>query len=97
MNERLVEHELRIEANDDARRWLSKHGYDPEYGARPIRRLVQQVIEDRLSDMMLSGRFGAGDTILVDVDEEEDDIVLRRLGSLFNDEPESLVESIPAI
>ena len=97
VNERLAEHELRIEANDDARRWLSKNGYDPEYGARPLRRLVQQVVEDRLSDLMLAGQFSAGDTILVDVDEEADDIVLHRLGGLFEDEQESIAESLPTI
>jgi ATP-dependent Clp protease ATP-binding subunit ClpC len=97
VNERLAEHELRIEANDDARRWLSKNGYDPEYGARPLRRLVQQVVEDRLSDLMLAGEFSAGDTILVDVDEEADGIVLHRLGGLFEDEQESIAESLPTI
>jgi ATP-dependent Clp protease ATP-binding subunit ClpC len=97
VNERLAEHELRIEANDDARRWLSKNGYDPEYGARPLRRLVQQVVEDRLSDLMLAGQFSAGDTILVDVDEEADGIVLHRLGGLFEDEQESIAESLPTI
>ena len=75
VNERLVEHELTIQATNAAQDWLAEHGYDAEFGARPLRRLVQTEVEDRLSDAVLSGRFEAGETVLVDV--EEDEIVVR--------------------
>jgi ATP-dependent Clp protease ATP-binding subunit ClpC len=65
VNERLVEHELRLATTDEACNWLAQHGYDPEFGARPLRRLIQTEVEDRLSDAVLSGRFELGDTILV--------------------------------
>jgi ATP-dependent Clp protease ATP-binding subunit ClpC len=51
-------------------------GYDPEMGARPLKRIIQQKVEDALSDALLAGTFADGDTIYVDY--REDEIVLRR-------------------
>ncbi len=76
VNERLVEHELTISATDAARDWLGEHGYDAEFGARPLRRLIQTEIEDRLSDAVLAGRFAINDVVCIDV--EEDVIVLKQ-------------------
>jgi len=67
VNERLVEHELTLKVSDAAQDWLAEHGYDREFGARPLRRLIQTEVEDRLSDAVLADQFGAGDTILIDV------------------------------
>jgi ATP-dependent Clp protease ATP-binding subunit ClpC len=75
VNERLVEHELVLTASDAAKDWLVEHGYDREFGARPLRRLIQSTVEDKLSDAVLGGRFSAGDSVLVDV--EEDEIALK--------------------
>ncbi len=75
VNERLVEHELHLEATDTAKDWLAEHGYDAEFGARPLRRLIQTEVEDLLSDAVLSGQFKDGQSILIDV--EEDAIVLH--------------------
>ena len=75
VNERLTEHELTIAATDAARDWLGEHGYDAEFGARPLRRLIQTEVEDRLSDAVLAGRFTAEDVVLIDV--EDDEIVLK--------------------
>lgn len=77
LNERLLEYDLIIETTPEATQWLGKHGYDPEFGARPLRRLIQVEVEDKLSDAMLSEHFSAGDTIVIYV--EEDGIVLRKL------------------
>ena len=80
VNERLVEHELTLETTDEAKQWLAEHGHDDEFGARPLRRLIQTSIEDRLSDAVLSGTFEKGETIVADVvedDDGEDIIVLR--------------------
>jgi ATP-dependent Clp protease ATP-binding subunit ClpC len=76
VNERLVEHELTISATDAARDWLGEHGYDAEFGARPLRRLIQTEVEDRLSDAVLAGRFAINDVVCIDV--EEDIIVLKQ-------------------
>ena len=76
VNERLTEHDLTITATDAARDWLGEHGYDAEFGARPLRRLIQTEVEDRLSDAVLAGRFTADDVVAIDV--EEDEIVLKQ-------------------
>ncbi len=73
---RLAEQDLRLEVSPAARERLAEEGYSPEYGARPLRRVIQNRVEDPLSDAVLAGRFTAGDTILVDVEEGE--IVLKK-------------------
>jgi ATP-dependent Clp protease ATP-binding subunit ClpC len=73
---RLEEHTIVLNATEPALTKLAELGYDPEMGARPLRRVIQQKVEDRLSDSLLAGEFEDGDTILVDL--EEDEIVLRR-------------------
>ena len=75
VNQRLVDHDLTITATDAARDWLGEHGYDAEFGARPLRRLIQTEVEDRLSDAVLAGRFSTDDVVTIDV--EEDSIVLK--------------------
>jgi ATP-dependent Clp protease ATP-binding subunit ClpC len=70
VRERLIEHGLTLEATDAGRDWLAEHGYNPEFGARPLRRLIQYEVEDRLSDDILSGKFPIGANVLVDTDEE---------------------------
>ena len=76
VNDRLVEHELELIASDEALDWLGEHGYDAEFGARPLRRLIQTEVEDLLSDAVLAGRFESGDRIQVDI--EDDKIVLKK-------------------
>ena len=73
---RLVEHDLSLTASTDALEKLAKLGYDPDMGARPLRRVIQQKVEDPLSDSLLSGDFKDGDAISVVV--EEDEVKLKR-------------------
>ena len=70
VRERLLEHAITLEATDAARTWLADHGYDPEFGARPLRRLIQNEVEDVLSDGILSGRFQLASIVLVDADDD---------------------------
>jgi ATP-dependent Clp protease ATP-binding subunit ClpC len=63
----LKEHGLLLEVHDDAVDLLAKRGYDPAFGARPLRRIITNLIEDPLSDGLLEGRFSAGDTVIVNV------------------------------
>ncbi len=70
VEERLSEHGLKVALTDEARRWLAEVGYDPNFGARPLRRAIQKHLESPLSVKLLSGEFKAGDTVRVDVDEE---------------------------
>ena len=70
VRERLLEHAITLETTDNAIEWLAENGYDPEYGARPLRRLIQSEVEDRLSDGILSGEFGLASIVRIDVDDD---------------------------
>jgi ATP-dependent Clp protease ATP-binding subunit ClpC len=71
VGERLLEYGIRIELTDAARMYLAEEGYDPEYGARPLRRVIQNKVEDALSDLILAGEFTEGMTVLIDHDGEQ--------------------------
>jgi ATP-dependent Clp protease ATP-binding subunit ClpC len=73
VNARLVENNIRLRATDKALELISEEGYNPEMGARPLRRVIQQKIEDRLSDALLAKEFDEGQQILVDVETVEED------------------------
>jgi len=75
--ERMSDHNISLHASDAALDQMAKEGYDPEMGARPLRRVIQDKVEDRLSDAVLSHEFNEGDSILVDVDKEKN-LVLKR-------------------
>jgi ATP-dependent Clp protease ATP-binding subunit ClpB len=59
-----------------AKKWLADRGFDPIYGARPLRRLVQQAIGDQLAKKLLAGEVHDGDTVTVDVSEDGEGLVL---------------------
>ncbi|WP_430298348.1 ATP-dependent chaperone ClpB [Sinomonas sp. B1-1] len=71
---RLQERRLTLEVTDGARAWLAMSGYDPAYGARPLRRLVQREIGDRLARELLAGDVADGDTVVVDVADVDVDL-----------------------
>ncbi|MGE5221080.1 MAG: ATP-dependent Clp protease ATP-binding subunit [Omnitrophica WOR_2 bacterium] len=77
VQERLNEHGLKVELTPAARDWLANVGYDPSFGARPLRRALQKYVESPLSINLLSGQFSPGDTVLVDVDSSKDALVFR--------------------
>jgi len=68
---RLAEYDIELEVTEAAKALLAEEGYSEEYGARPLRRVIQNRIEDTLSDAVLAGRFAAGDAVLVDAEEGE--------------------------
>lgn len=76
--ERLADTQIRLSATDAALDQLAEEGYDPEMGARPLRRVIQYKIEDRLSDAVLAKEFNTGDEVVVDVDPETGELVLRK-------------------
>ncbi|MFJ4185957.1 ATP-dependent chaperone ClpB [Kitasatospora sp. NPDC089509] len=82
LGERLRERRLTLEVSAAARDWLALTGYDPAYGARPLRRLVQSAIGDQLARAILSGQVHDGDTVLVERDEENDRLTVRGRGPL---------------
>jgi ATP-dependent Clp protease ATP-binding subunit ClpC len=77
VQERLKEHGLIVELTTTARNWLADVGYDPSFGARPLRRALQKHVESPLSVSLLSGQFTTGNTILVDVDPDSNTLVFR--------------------
>ena len=74
--ERLSDRRITLEVTDEARQWLAARGYDPAYGARPLRRLVQREIGDRLARGLLSGEVRDGSTVAVGVDPDGETLVL---------------------
>jgi len=67
---RLAEYDLHVRLTPEAKRWLAEQGYDPQFGARPLRRVIQRHVESPLSVQILRGNFGAGAHILIDVGAE---------------------------
>lgn len=75
---RLEERELSIEVTDEVKDFLAKDGYSEAYGARPLRRLIQKKIEDVLAEEILTNKYGAGETIVMKMNEEKDKIVFDK-------------------
>jgi ATP-dependent Clp protease ATP-binding subunit ClpC len=71
IQERLSDHNITVQLADTARAWLAKEGYDPDFGARPLRRALQKYVESPLSMKLLGGEFPGGATVQVDVDEKK--------------------------
>jgi ATP-dependent Clp protease ATP-binding subunit ClpC len=69
LQKRLADRKLGVEITEEAKSWLAKEGYDPVYGARPLRRAIEHYVENPLSTRLLQGEFNAGDTIIVDLSE----------------------------
>ncbi|MFD4444705.1 ATP-dependent chaperone ClpB [Nocardia sp. NPDC058519] len=78
LQKRLSQRRLTLDVTDEAKQWLAVRGYDPAYGARPLRRLIQQAIGDSLAKELLSGSVADGDTVKVSVDDAADKLVVER-------------------
>jgi len=70
LQKRLADHKLEIELTEEAKSWLAREGYDPQYGARPLRRVIERYVENPLSTELLKGELGEGNTITVDVGDD---------------------------
>jgi ATP-dependent Clp protease ATP-binding subunit ClpC len=71
----LTEHQITLEVTDEAKDFLAQKGFDPTFGARPLRRVIQNLIEDPLAELLLKGEFQSGDTVLACI--EDDDLKLK--------------------
>ncbi|NYF09400.1 ATP-dependent Clp protease ATP-binding subunit ClpB [Leifsonia sp. AK011] len=80
LSRRLADRRLELAVTPDARYWLAERGYDPIYGARPLRRLMQREIDDRLAKALLSGEIRDGETVYVTVADGGDGLSVTRLG-----------------
>ncbi|MCE5208767.1 MAG: AAA family ATPase [Chloroflexi bacterium] len=77
VHDRLEEHGLHVKLTDTARQWLAKEGYDPVFGARPLRRALQKFVESPISIRILSGEFKDGDVVDVDVVEDSKVVFIK--------------------
>jgi ATP-dependent Clp protease ATP-binding subunit ClpC len=71
LEEQLKEKEIKIDVTEKARDYIGEQGYDETYGARPLRRVIQNLIEDKLSDFILDGTVNEGDNLLIDFDDSD--------------------------
>jgi ATP-dependent Clp protease ATP-binding subunit ClpC len=71
VRERLVEKQITLNVTDEAKGHFADEGYDPNFGARPLRRVIQSFVEDRLSEGILAGDFQTGDVVLIDFQDDQ--------------------------
>lgn len=76
LQKRLSQRRLELQVSLPAKEWLAQRGFDPVYGARPLRRLVQQAIGDQLAKMLLAGEIHDGDVVPVNVAADGDSLIL---------------------
>ena len=93
IRERLQEHGLEIELIDGARRWLAREGFDPQFGARPLRRALQRYVESPLSVQLLRGEFKRGDVVVVDATDEEGIVFRLKAGESEEVKTADMVEA----
>jgi ATP-dependent Clp protease ATP-binding subunit ClpB len=77
LEKRLLERRIGLKMTDHAKEWLAKEGFDPAYGARPLKRVIQKEIQDKLALKLLEGKFKEGDTVTVDVDSRKGELVFK--------------------
>ncbi len=77
LQKRLLERRIQLRITEKAKEWLAKEGFDPAYGARPLKRVIQKEIQDQLAMKILEGKFKEGDTVTVEVDSKKEELVFR--------------------
>ncbi len=77
LEKRMGERKVGLELTDKAKDWLAEKGYDPVYGARPLRRIIERFVENPLSSKLLRAELKEGDTVKVDVDKEKDELTFK--------------------
>jgi ATP-dependent Clp protease ATP-binding subunit ClpB len=75
INKRLADREISIEISDEAQRYIVENGYDPVYGARPLKRYIQKYVETLAAKLILSDQVRVGDTILIDMNDTKDELI----------------------
>ena len=78
IHQRLSEHGLKVELTSKARKWLANEGFDPNFGARPLKRTLQKFVESPLSVKLLSGDFKSDDKVQVDLNENEEELEFKK-------------------
>jgi ATP-dependent Clp protease ATP-binding subunit ClpC len=86
VTQQLSEKGIKLEVTDTAKDFLGEKGYDEVFGARPLRRVIQDMIEDKLSEDLLRGKFQSGDTVTVDLEKGEIVVHPAAVGALMGDD-----------
>ena len=95
VSQRLTDRRITLDVTDSAREWLANTGYDPAYGARPLRRLVQTEVGDQLARMLLAGKVHDGDTVLVDqIGGEHLELSAWASDQIVSDNPDVSVDNV---
>ncbi len=92
LSKRVTEYGLSLEVSPEAKSMLAKEGYDPTYGARPLRRVIQKRLEDNISEELLKGNFTTGDTIQVDKEKDTEKLAFSKGASKTEDPNEKQKE-----
>jgi len=97
LSARIADIGLMTEVTDAAKDWLADKGYEPQYGARPLRRLIQTEVEDRFSEALLDRIVEEGDTAVVDLDIDAGHLMIERKVSdrKMNEEQDDKMTAIP--
>jgi len=77
LEQRLLDRRIQLKMAEKAKEWLAKEGFDPAYGARPLKRVIQKEIQDQLAMKILEGKFKEGDTITADLDSKKGELIFR--------------------
>ncbi len=77
LEKRLDERKIHLKMTENAKEWLAKEGFDPAYGARPLKRVIQKEIQDKLALKLLEGKFKEGDVITADVDSKKGELIFK--------------------
>ncbi len=77
LEQRLLEKRIQLKMTEKAKDWLAREGFDPAYGARPLKRVIQKEIQDKLAMKLLEGKFKEGSTITADMDDRKGELVFR--------------------
>jgi len=93
LQRRLKDRRLTLAVTPDARQWLAERGYDPMFGARPLRRLIQSQIQDRLAMGILAGTVHDGDVVRVDVAADGSELALTSEGPVVADDADDVIEA----
>ena len=81
LQQRLSEKQIHLKLTEKAKEWLAKKGFDPAYGARPLKRVIQKEIQDQLALKLLEGKFKEGDTIAADADTKKGELIFKTVAA----------------
>ena len=92
VQKRLLEQNLVLEVSDDVKKLIAEEGYDPDFGARPLRRVIQGRIEDALSEGILAGDFNLGDTVRAELEDEK--VVFKKIKEAPQEDVETMSQPV---